>query len=77
MASVYLWLFTLESFLRLFSPHIWVLIYDGLSRNTPSGVAEYPHVPFLQASKGLMTMKGSLTKFVGLQDGWEVEGGVR
>lgn len=37
-------------------------------------MAEYPHVPFLQASKGLMTMKGSLTKFVGLQDGWEVEG---
>lgn len=61
-------------FYILFSPQIWVLTRYGLSRNTPSGVAEYPHVAFLQASKVLMTIKGSFTKFVGPQDGWEVQG---
>lgn len=30
---------------------------------------------FLQASKGLVTINGSFTKSVGLQDGWEVRGG--
>lgn len=35
------------------------------------GVVEYPQVIFLQA---LVTIKASFTKFMGLQDGYEVQG---